>query len=226
MNTNTKKPLAIFVIYIIVCLALSILLQVWQKYSSLLCFSLIAFVFIFSAVNYKRSRTWLLITLGLTFTLCADYCLVLSSPTKQLLGTCFFLVVQTIYFVYIFLQEKRIIVRRIHVIARLVLIVISVVACILVLKEKTNALAIVSIIYYANLITNLIFAFIDRNWFFGIALTLFALCDVCVGLTVLSNSYLQFESSSILYKLAYPNVNLAWIFYSPSQIMISIQSQM
>ncbi len=81
-------------------------------------------------------------------------------------------------------------------------------------------------LYYANLLTNIVFAF--RNFktapTFAIGLLLFAFCDLLVGFTML-DLYLPVTESSIVYKLTHCDLNLIWVFYVPSQTLIALSSR-
>ena len=95
----------------------------------------------------------------------------------------------------------------------------------LVLGKGTDALAIASLIYYANLCTNALFA--HRSGRGGIMLTiglvLFGLCDINVGLSALNDMYMGgFPEGSLLYNLMHTEADLIWIFYIPSQTRIPL----
>ena len=96
-----------------------------------------------------------------------------------------------------------------------------VLVAVLVLREKTDALAIVSVCYYVLLITNMIHAFMAKERLFAVALCLFILCDTVIGLQVAAGAYLPITEGSALYKIIFMNFNLAWFFYLPSQVLIA-----
>ena len=58
--------------------------------------------------------------------------------------------------------------------------------------------------------------------FIAVILLLFLLCDTVVGLDVMASDYLPIGEGSFIYKLLNTNLNLAWIFYVPSQALIGI----
>jgi hypothetical protein len=93
----------------------------------------------------------------------------------------------------------------------------------LVLGSDLDALAVVSVIYYSNLLVNVVFAFADfgREPLFAIGLLLFAMCDLCIGLDVLLSTYLNSGVLSAFF--SFPYINLSWIFYQPSQVLIAMQ---
>ena len=73
------------------------------------------------------------------------------------------------------------------------------------------------------LITNIIFAFMLRpaRPVFAIGLLLFLGCDTFVGLGMIE-AYLPVNEGSLLYLLAHPPINMAWLFYTPSQTLLGL----
>lgn len=180
----------------------------------------IILVVLFALFVCKSKGAGHFVRLGLIFTLIADYFLVICEDA-QLQGVLFFIVVQLAYFIYLFMREERTAVRRANTIIRTSLSLVLIVAAFAVLGEDTDALAIASVIYYGNLVVNMIFAFIlgREERIFAIGLVLFAMCDLCIGLEVLFSSYLNIDASSIFYG---DHLNLPWVFYQPSQVMIAL----
>lgn len=56
------------------------------------------------------------------------------------------------------------------------------------------------------------------------ALILFLLCDTVIGLQVASGAYLPIPESSLLHRIIFMDLNLAWLFYLPSQVLISLHA--
>ena len=162
-----------------------------------------------------------LILAGLACTVGADFCLVICSPIQQLGGMIFFLVVQTLYATRLHSTDHR----RWLIWLRGGLIVIALSITVLVLRKNTDALALVSLCYYANLIFNLIMAFLQvkTDKLFPIALVLFLLCDTVIGLQVACGGYLPIAQGSVLYNIIFRPFNLSWFFYLPSQVLISLR---
>ena len=150
----------------------------------------------------------------------ADYFLVLKDDA-QLEGVIAFIAVQLCYFAYLFVREERRKVRVANALARVLLSLVLVIACYLVIGESTDALSIVSVVYYANLVANIIFAFTlgKEARLFAVGLVLFAMCDLCIGLDVLFDSYLKSSDLDIFYGRYF---NLPWVFYQPSQTLIAL----
>jgi hypothetical protein len=166
-----------------------------------------------------------MIRIAMMFTLVADYFLVALTEVKQLHGVIFFLGTQLFIFLHILANDIDIKWRRANIFTRLTLMAILLALGFLVLGKDTDALAIASLIYYANLCTNAIFA--HRSGRGGIILTLglilFGLCDVNVGLSVLDDMYVGgFAEGTLLYKLVHTDVDIIWVFYIPSQTLIPL----
>lgn len=158
---------------------------------------------------------------GLACTVAADFCLVVCSPIQRLWGMVFFLIAQTLYALRVHLTDKR----KPFVWVRFLLIIGALTVTVLVLRGKTDALALVSLCYYANLIFNLIMAFIQfrKDKIFPIGLLLFLLCDTVIGLQVACGAYLPIAEGSLLYRIIFMPFNLSWFFYLPSQVLISLR---
>ena len=166
-----------------------------------------------------------LIRIAMIFTLVADYFMVAISEADNMTGITVFTGTQFFIFLHIFVNDKNAKSRIANVIIRITLSIALVLAVKYILGDSSDMMAIISVIYYANLCTNAIFAHrIGRG---GIMLTigliLFALCDINVGLSGLESIYEGgFPEGSLLYMIMNANVDLIWIFYIPSQTLIPL----
>ena len=107
---------------------------------------------------------------------------------------------------------------------RLILTAAAALAAWLILGEKTDALALVSICYYANLIMNIAESAtqLQRKQLLPIALVLFILCDTVIGLQVAAGTYLPIAEGSLVHRIIFCGFNLSWLFYLPSQVLLSL----
>lgn len=164
------------------------------------------------------------IRIAMLFTLLADYFLVAASEINNPAGVATFIGTQVFICLHIICNEKNKKWQTANLIVRAVLSVVIVIVALIVLGEDADSLAIVSVIYYANLITNAIFA--HRIGKGGIMLTiglvLFALCDINVGLSGLDMLYGGFSEGSLFYNIMNSDVDLIWLFYIPSQTLIPL----
>lgn len=165
--------------------------------------------------------TPLLVT-GLAATVAADYFLVVCGAQNKLAGMICFLVVQTLYAV--FLHRKGF--GRLWLTLRLGLTALATVVALAVLGDKTDALALVSVWYYANLILNAAMAFrrFRQLSLLAIGFLLFILCDTVIGLQVAAQGYLTISEETLLHRVLFMNFNLSWFFYLPSQVLLSLTS--
>ena len=191
------------------------------------------FSWIFIALNLikkekgalTRATSGYLLGLAMICTLAADYFLVAIPEMKRIAGMICFLGTQLFIFLHIFAGDKSKKRRSAHIAVRLISMAILVGATLLVLRESADALALVSVVYYANLLTSMIFApgHPRRGRLLCLGLILFALCDINVGLAVLNDLYGgSFSEGSIIHSILYSGVDLAWIFYLPSQAVIPL----
>ena len=202
------------ILYYFILTAGGKLLVVTSYLAILLCLA-------FAAFNAEERN--LCILGGLACTAVADFFLVVCSPMQQLPGMIAFLGTQSFYALYLHRQNKKR--KLLHL--RLGLSVLGALLPILVLGSKADALAVVSVLYYVNLIFNIYLAFrrFRKNRIFAIALVLFLLCDTIIGLQAAAGGYLPIGADSLLYRLIFVPFNLAWLFYLPSQVLIALCSK-
>ena len=135
----------------------------------------------------------------------------------------FFSGTQICYFLRLYTYDENKTRKIFHILARIAASAIAIVATLTVLGSAADAVAIVSMFYYANLITNIVFAFVEfkKNSIFAIGLLLFAMCDALIGFAFIDD-YITVSPDSVIYKIIHPGFDLAWAFYLPSQALLSI----
>ena len=188
---------------------------VWSSYSAIV----LCFLFAISGVSKEN---WPLVT-GLFFTVLADFCLVVCKPIQQLWGMVFFLLTQAFYAWQLHRGQAN----KLTLAIRLGLSLMAGVLCVAVLRAQTDALALISLFYYVQLIMNIADATLRRTQhpLLPVALVLFLLCDTVVGLQVMSTNYLPIQEGSVLHSILFSGFNLSWLFYLPSQVLIALSSR-
>lgn len=194
---------------------------------SLISFCSVSLALLFSVFSFFylcRTQDGLLTLFGLFFTVCADFCLIIVEPREQLLSMVSFSLVQIFYFLRLSRLSSGKRETKIHLITRVSSIVVALLLTALVLRENTDALSLISMFYYANLLINLAFSFkhIRASVLLPIGLLCFILCDTLVGLSELGSLYMDFSEDSLIYKLTHTDLNLIWLFYVPSQTLIAL----
>ena len=123
----------------------------------------------------------------------------------------------------IYFEEERFKIRKFHLITRICASVLILIATCLVLGNNTDALALVSMLYFVNLFLNIVFAFINfkSSPIMAIGLLFFILCDVFIGLLNIG-PYFTIQEGTILHNILYSGIDFAWIFYVPSQVLLSM----
>lgn len=221
---NNKKSLIISSVFITLEIILGILIQftnsnlnVILSYSSIIIAAVFPLFFI-------KSKNYLSTQIGLVFTMFADLFLVVITPMLQIPAMICFTITQLSYFIRIYLNQESKKEKLTHIIIRIISSILIIIIAIIVLKEKTDFLSLISTFYYANLIVNIIFSFKQSklSLLFPIGLLLFACCDLQVGISILNSSYINIENIKILNFIADPPFNLAWLFYVPSQTLIAL----
>jgi hypothetical protein len=224
MIKNKKVLLVAMVIFFTVEAVLGVLIQkAGGEYIPIFCFTSVVLACLFCTSFAEKSVSYLLVQLALICTVCADFFLLMTPVRRQLPAMIFFSVTQLSYFLLIYLHDDKKFRRAWHVAVRAVLSVFAVILTLAVLGDSADAVAVVSMFYYANLITNVVFAFIDfkKLPILAIGLLLFALCDALIGLNFLRD-YVTVPDGSFIYKLIHPGFDLAWAFYLPSQALLSV----
>ncbi len=182
-----------------------IYLDITKQSSDLIKYLGIIINFFYALVLYLKNKKYdLLVLIALFFTLIADYFLLVIND-HYLIGILCFCIVQTIYGYK--LSETRSFIYRISI---FVIISLS----LPLFKVEQTIVNIVSIYSFVNLTINVIAALDNKDKQFFIALLLFWLCDLNVGIYNIPIRPLN--------KLA---AYLMWIFYFPSQVIITLKGE-
>lgn len=218
-----RKLILITSFFIIIEIILGLSIQfTHQTLHIVLCYSSVVLACTFSFIFLKKDS--FLTQLGLVFTVFADLFLVVITPMLQIPAMICFSITQICYFLRLYLNEKSKKENLIHIITRITTSILIIILTIIILKEKTDFLSILSTFYYTNLILNIIFAFrkTNKSILFSIGLLLFSLCDLQIGIAILNDSYINVSNNIILKFLIDPPFNFAWFFYVPSQTLIAL----
>ncbi len=229
MLKTKRQFITVTSIFIFIELILSILIQLTSKpLNSIFSLTSIVLAFLYVFISFKNTRHNILMLIALSSTVIADFflCGLVEFKSAQLIAMCFFIIVQSCYFLEIYFSSTSKREKLVHLIIRASFSVILIVISIIVLKSNSNALSIISVLYFTNLIINSIYAFINvkLSILFPIGLTLFMLCDIVVGLNVMAESYIYISESSLIMKIINPGFNLAWLFYVPAQTLLAIST--
>ena len=224
MIKNKKLLLGLSVAFLCIMAVLGVLLQTAQeaipinlRYTAITLACLCCFLFA------QTSYSFLFTQLALIFTLVADYYLVYLQDVQQLPAMLSFSVVQIAYFLRLYFEDENKTRRKVHLVLRAALSVAAIVVTLAVLGKACDAVAVVSMFYYANLILNAVFACISfsKNPLLAIGLVLFILCDTVIGLSLI-DAYLPVAQNSPMYRIISPGFDLAWAFYLPSQALLAV----
>ncbi|MBE5757037.1 MAG: hypothetical protein E7342_04465 [Clostridiales bacterium] len=222
---NKGKSVILTISFILAELILYLLIFTVKSLSAHASFSLVALAFFFSLIYLRKNN--FVVQIALFFTLISDVFLVLLTPLTHLnqsIAMTTFSVVQIAY-AFLILKESKKVQTKINIIVRVVLVAIVEIITILVLKEKLDYLSVISMFYYANLVLNVVFALINYKKFplLTIGVVLFLLCDTVIGLQFVFNMF--GVTNGVFYNIVYAPFNLAWVFYGPSQALLSLSSQ-
>ena len=221
-NRSTRIFLTLF--FVLIELVLAICLQTVGGREADLCrYAVVVLACLFCLLFFEKTPSYFLTQLALICTVGADYFLVAALETKQLPAMLFFSVTQLAYFARLYWEDRSRMRRTVHLIARVALSVVALILTLAVLGEATDAVALVSVFYYANLILNLIFAFLNfkAQYLMAVGFLLFLLCDTVIGFSFLEN-YLALSPDSWVHSIFSVGFDLAWAFYAPSQVLLAL----
>lgn len=181
------------------------------KYSGvLLCVAAAAV----SAIFYGSDG--ILLTVALVFTAVSDLFILVLNDYYEV-GLCTFIVVQTAYFIRIYIQNGKKPYISAAVRAALIVAVIITLACTNSLMPLTCLVAVYIVFLLVNCVEAFVFCGKDiKKWLFAIGLLLFLCCDICVGL----NNFRSVLNISLPAGLiSFVSIGM-WAFYLPSQVLI------
>lgn len=218
MNKRKWVIASLLIGFAVIQLALTLLIYFADKgnlfNTTILKYCCIVFCFLVSCFGFKTKRGYFVIA-GLAGTLIADYFLLVRGD-NYLAGVIAFIVVQSMYFLYIMPKHWKI-----SLIIRASLFTIISLIAGLVLKVD-DVTAYFAIFYFTNLIMNMVDSFIGGKKYLllSIGLLLFIGCDVSVGFNNLS-SYVSYSSAFIDKLVDFSQLGM-WLFYVPSQALITL----
>ena len=222
--TIAVAPAIATALFVVAEITLGVLLQTLPGTAAMWCaFASVVLACLFCILSAERSVAYLCTQLALVCTVCADRFLVLERPPIQRPAMIFFSMAQLLYFARLYDADGSPRRRRVHLVLRLTLSVVALAATCLVLRESADAVALLSVFYYAQLALNVVFAFLQgrEHRLMAISLLLFIGCDTLIGLAFLGN-YVTISPDSPIYALIHPGFDLAWALYVPSQTLMAI----
>ena len=226
LKTIKAHPVAslLALLFVLTEIAMGIYVQIGSIQVNVVAYCSVVLAFAFVACCFAKNQLWAFTACAMANTLLADVFLVLTDPRKQLLAMVFFNCAQIFYALRLFYQQTSNKARVRHLTIRVVACTTLAAATLLVLRQNANTLAVISAIYYANLLCNIVYAFTVRDYTFAVGLVFFALCDAFVGLGVLCQM-LDLPTTSALHQIAFPSkFDPVWAFYVPSQTLIALST--
>lgn len=188
-------------------------------------YALVISCFLTSLVFLRKDAHALLQCGALLFTCLADNCLILGNGTR-LAGMWFFLTVQLFYAARTLLLATSKTERIINASIRVCLSTFMPLIAYMVLGDGAELLFIISLIYYVNLLVSIVFSFLHfrGNELLAIGLTLFACCDLFIGLNEVIKIF-SIPKDSLFYQFVHPPFAIEASFYCPSQVLLSLSTQ-
>lgn len=219
-----NKKLLIAALTVFAAVQLVIVYFMYNAMFSLFSYICVISSCLFCAVVSDGSRSWLFTQLGLVGTVGADFFLVFILPDqKRVPGLIFFCMAQIAYFLRIYFEDQNRLRRKIHLALRGVASVAALIVTPVVLGSRMDAVALISVFYYANLICNVVFSFVNfrQSGVFAIALLAFILSDTLLGFQSLSSYFLIPRGSFIFYAVQVGK-SIFYPLYILSQVLIPV----
>lgn len=193
---NNQKYLKSFIFIETILYCCFVILDLLANDSSLIKYLSIILCLLFAIINKKKYQS-----LALFFTLIADYFLLIK--INIIPGLISFIIVQLIYMLYFHTNNIPVYLKY-RIITYLLLTVINLII-------KLPLTYYLALLYFSALLFNLL-SCVNYNKIHSLGMFLFILCDICVGLHNVLNYGLLYKIISLL----------MWIFYLPSQVLLSI----
>jgi hypothetical protein len=185
-------------------------------------FGAVCIALVFCALFFERTLEYGLTMAAFLLAVCADGFLALPAAPIQLPGVLLFSAAYLVYALRLYLCEPGRGQRRAHVIARITVPTAALLAAVLVLRERCDALALASVFCYANLALNLLFAALRfrRQAALALGFLLLFISDTVLGLTFIT-PYIPMSTRSMPYRMVHAGFDLIWAFYLPAQILLA-----
>lgn len=223
LKTNKSKIISTSVFLVFELFLLVLVQKTGGEVNDLISYCVIVLSAIFLVFSFEKTKSYLFTQIASITTLFADLFLVVIDPMIQLPAMIFFSCTQICYFLRMYFETNSKKEKRIHLLLRVVLTLVAILLTLAVLKGKTDALSLVSMLYYTNLILNVVFAFVhfNKSRALAIGLLLFLLCDTIIGLDIMAKSYITSDVVEAINRFL-SKMNWAWLFYVPSQALLAI----
>ena len=212
---------SIVAVYLLVEAVLGYLMHTTAHFS-LFAYSSVVLAFLMNLLFFRPEKRNISTVVALLFTLGADFFLVVLNENYTF-AMVLFSVAQLAYAARIYFESGDTL-RRVTLFVRGGVAVLSILLPLVILGDGADALAVISVFYFGQLILNCTFAFINSRrggLILPIGLVLFLACDIFVGFGNLGG-YLPIERDTIFWWMAHPPINMAWVFYLPSQALLGI----
>ena len=223
MLKNNKSKIVLVSTFLVLELILLFSVQKTSgEANDLFSYSVVVLSAIFLIFSFEKTKSYLFTQIASVTTLIADLFLVVIDPMIQLPAMIFFSFTQICYFLRLYFETDSKKEKLLHFVLRVILTLAVTILTVAVLKEKTDALSLISMFYYTNLILNVIFAFLhfNKSRVFAIGLLLFLFCDTVIGFDIMAKSYITVDLIEAINRFL-SKTNWAWLFYVPSQALLA-----
>lgn len=206
-NPKVKKFTDVLLVLLFAYVIGSLIYFVVDKQNQIMTFAAVVGFFL---VSFLRKNDYLFLLAEL-FTIVADFFMMVYRV--RIAGFSFFLVVQIIYAFYFYFRDTNRTRRNILLFIRPFVMAVVVIVVYLIAQNNFNSQTFVAMLYYPNIIMNLICAICLKDAQLVFGFLFFALSDLCIGL------------KAVVSKTAYKYISkaqLVAILYAISQIILML----
>lgn len=160
---------------------------------------------------------------ALAFTAAADFFLVALRQAQLMPGMTMFLVAQLCWAGRLFyLEDGK---RRLSHLATWGCLAGTLAIVTIVLARRADPLLLVCACYFSLLLTTTLFAWLTpKNLLFALGMTLFVGCDLFV-IANNAGAYMDISTMPLLQSMNAIPFNMMWLFYGPSQMLLSLSAR-
>lgn len=226
-NINMFFIVIIIIVYMLIILSFLFPFLKLSQYKNYMFFLCICLSFLISlrltSSNWIDYKDALLLKLGLLFTVLADYFLIFTQDI--IIGICFFCLTQSLYIIR-YLSQINTKIKFKYFKTPFIIFLFSFLIY-SIYNKQFNFVYLISIVYIHLLMLSVYLALkliknskypYKNRLLIALGMLLFLLCDINVGLTYIFSNCVDISYSFLSY-ITFP---LIWIFYIPSQLILSI----
>ena len=222
LKPNNEKQLTVLVSIFVILQSINFFLR-YLGSNSLFTYIFVITSCLFCVLLSDGSLAYRFTQIGMIGTVGADFFLVFLPFQLRIPGMICFCVTQIAYFLRTYFEDDYPIRKKAHLILRVLASIASLTVTCFVLGRRADMLSLLSVFYYAHLILNVVFSFLQfkKLRMLAIGFTLFIISDTLIGFDSLSE-YLLIPRGSFVYFAVRGGSKLVMPLYLAAQTLIPL----